>query len=360
MKNSIIKYRLVLIVICTLTFSSTSAQEKWVWNSEGKRIAPDKDIISDPPIKKNEDLVTEDPKYFGPSDMHENPIEPGGIFKFDFELEQFINFGGIKGDILFKVNSADNSMYFSGVDLERSTLLKDALRGRQAENYDIHFAIRNSKGEMTVYADHEEQGKVAIYIPADGRTENLFLDNYLAQMEFLNNAKANHTFHTENLEFKEGSVTQSDGSLQQFNVWFDWEQPRFRTSVPLMGFGAGIFKDYRAGHQRILVVCQTDELWFQLKSLEKLPQAWGINTEEYRLITSDFHTRPGQTDIANFMTWMANKEREIRGLREQWKNCPPHQRGAECRNQFRDRIKAIEREIDNRADTMMHGRTIPD
>lgn len=293
----------------------------------------------------------EDGKYFNLKPViAANPIKPEGIFKFDHEIEQYANFNGVSGTMRYKVNSTDNSMYMHGVDILENPAFAKLKNSTYLRKNKLDFIIRNAQDDWLLYMTHRSEGKIVVTAPSGFSYSNVFTDTYLVLMEFLNSTKENSTYSmTSNaLEPYTGKITDMDGRQKELTVWFAKEEARIATGVPFMGFGVGILKNPLEKKQQFLAIAELEDMVFKLLDLQTIEE-WGINTGGYREITFDFHLPSGQERINDLTTWFMAKQAEIASLREQMKECPGHQAGKACREEYRRQVKAIQEELEEKA-----------
>lgn len=325
------------------------------WNLDG---APGSIPIID------QSLVEPDMKYFEAAPgIKANPEEAGGLFRFDYEIGEQLQIGRHSGEVVFKVNSADNSIYFSGYDLRRSSLAGEGLRRLEQAGYQTDFAIRNAARGWMLFATHAQEGRICIYLPQNLGASQAFAEDYLYQAEFLESVK-----HTEQMGGKadaeahlqpmQGRVTQPGGRQQYIDMWFGRDPAQVATGVPIMGLGVGIFKDFQEKKQKFLAITRTGDAWFKLLHLEAI-EPWAVQTEGYRVINFNFGTAVGIDEAEDIAVWLQAKQEEIERIRQERKECPPHQAGSACRREAEARIKAIQQELEARAQELLQTRVPP-
>lgn len=293
----------------------------------------------------------DDAKYFELKPViAANPIKPGGIFKFDHEIEQFVNFDGKSGTLRYKVNSNDNSMYMHGVDIVENPMFTSLKNSAYLNKNKLDFVIRNAQNDWLLFITHRTEGKIVINAPSGFTFSNVLTDTYLSNLEFLNSVKENSNYSTTGsaLEPYTGKFTDADGRQKELTLWFAKEEAQIATGVPIMGFGVGILKNTLEKKQQYLAITEFENHVLKLIDLQTIEE-WGTNTGGYREITFDLHLQSGQEKINNLTAWFMEKQAEIAGLREQMKNCPSHQAGKQCREQYRQQVKAIKQEIEQKA-----------
>ena len=303
----------------------------------------------------------EDAKYFDLKPVITvNPTKTEGIFKFDYEIEQYINFEGKSGNIRYKVNSSDNSMYFHGVDIEENPMFQSLKNNSYLRTSKLDFIIRNAQNDWSLYITHQTEGNIVIVAPSGFTFSNVFTDTYLSNLEFLNSAKENSPYTTtpNALEPYTGKFTGTDGRQKELTLWFAKEEAQIATGVPIMGFGVGIFKNTLEKKQQYLAITEFENNVMKLTDLQSIEE-WGININGYRKISFDLHLQVGQEKIDNLTTWFTNKQMEIVNLREQMKTCPSHQAGKTCREQYRQRIKEIQKQLENKAKELGEKMALP-
>ncbi len=323
------------------------------WNHDGK-------FETLPIIEQG--VPFDDAKYFEmPANINENPTETTGVFNFDYEIEQFFDVGGYSGNLRYKVNSNDNSMYIAGTDITESPLFTSLRSHPMLQKYRIEFFIRNSKGDWMLFANHSEEGKLCIKAPTGLSFSDMIVDTHLKNLEILNSAKENSTSIADNnspLEPYRGTFTNDRGQQKAVTFWFAKEEAQIPTNVPLMGFGVGIFKNVLEKRQQFLAITEMEEGVIKLISLDKI-DTWGINTKDYRIISFDYHLPSGQERVDNIVTWFKHQQEEMARLRAERKNCPPHQAGSECRRILERQIKEIQQEIESKAQELNRNMTLP-
>lgn len=315
---------------------------KVVWNYDGKK-------QSIPILEQGTPF--DDLKYFNlKAKIANNPIQPDGIFKFDYEIEQYININNQSGNFLYKVNSNDNSIYIHGTDIVNNSIFESIRNNPYLQKHKLDFFIRNAQNDWFAYLNHQEKGKICIKIPSGFTFSNVFTDVYSKNLEILNSAKANATTIVNNnpLEPYKGKYTDDNGQQKEITFWFAKEEAQIPTGVPLVGFGVGIFKDVLEKRQKFLAVTEFDEGITKLLHLEQIDE-WGINTNDYEVITFDFHLPSGQEKVDSTVNWLKNKQEEIARLRLARKNCPSNQAGTLCRKNYDLQIRAIQEEIASKA-----------
>lgn len=303
----------------------------------------------------------DDTKYFDmPAGISENPTDLSGVYKFNFEIEQFFNVDGYTGTIRYKVNSNDNSIYMSGTDIVENPLFSSVKNNPYLRPYTIEFLIRNSQSDVMLFLNHNEEGKLCLKAPTGLNFSDVLTDTYLKSLEVLNSAKDNSVVVDRDspLEAYRGKYTLAEGGQKEVTFWFAKEEAQIPTGVPLMGFGVGVFKDVLEKKQKFLAITEMPEGVMKLIHLEKIEE-WGVNTKNYKVIPFDYHLQSGMERANDIVSWLKGKQEEIARLREQRKNCPPHQQGSECRRNYEQRTKAIEKEIAERAKELSKTLMIP-
>lgn len=309
------------------------------------------------------DQVTpfDDSKYFDlkPS-IQANPLQANGIFKFNYEIEQFSKLGEHSGTFRYKVNSNDNSMYVHGVDITNNPLFLPLKNNPFLANYSIDFLIRNAKGDWLVYVTHSQQGKVCIEAPSGMNFSEVITETHLKNLEVLNSTKANsnYTYSNNNLEPYTGKFINEKGVEKTITFWFAKQEAQIPTAVPIMGFGVGILKNVVEKKQQFLAVTEIDNNVFKLIDLQTIDE-WGINTNAYKVIKMDYHLPSGQNRVDDIVSWLKDKQNEIAILREKRKQCPPHQSGSACRKEYERQIKEVQKEIEMRAEELAGSMMIP-
>ncbi|MFD2033281.1 hypothetical protein ACFSKL_00685 [Belliella marina] len=330
--------------IASLRHGTDRFQIKWHWKGKEQEILP---ILE-------QGNIPDDFKYFEtPSQLEENPEKNGNTFRFDYEIKQKIKLSNQDGIIRYKVNSADNSMYFPKESILSSNLFKPLTQIPKAQDYDLHFAILNKNRELMLFAQHPKEGKICVYFPTDKNFNQLIVNDYIPQIEFLQSVKNFDHIALEldedfPLEPFQGEFTQRNGHKTSLDMWFHKEEAQALTSVPLMGIGVGIFKDFLEKRQKLLALTHTDGAWFELLELQRI-STFSKNTADYRLIDFVFPTLPGQEIALEITQWLMEKQEEIRILQMERSKCPPHQEGTVCRTLIDKKIKAIEKEVESRA-----------
>lgn len=312
------------------------------WNHDGK-------VESIPIIEQG--TPSDDTKYFNLSPIiSPNPIETEGVFQFDYEIEQYFSIDGKSGNLRYKVNSNDNSMYVHGTEITENALFTPLKTNPFLQKYTFEFLIRNAKNDWMLFMTHTEEGKLCIKMPSGLTFSTIIANQHLQTLEVLNSAKENAGMglNNENLEPYKGHFTDENGRKKTIALWMAKDEAQIPTGVPIMGFGVGIFKNVLEQRQQFLAVTETNEGVMKLLNLEKI-DTWGINTKNYRSIVFDYHLPSGKAKVDDVVSWLKNKQNEITNLRAQRKNCPSHQRGSECRKQIENRIKEIEQEIASKA-----------
>ncbi len=312
------------------------------WNHDGK-------FHSIPIIEQG--VPFDDAKYFEmPAQINENPTETTGVFNFDYEIEQFFDVDGYSGNLRYKVNSNDNSMYIAGTDITESPLFSSIRNHPMLRKYQFEFFIRNSKGDWMLFVHHNDEGKLCIKAPTGLSFSEVITDVHLKSLEILNSAKENttSTSNESSLEPYRGTFTDDIGLQKSITLWFSKEEAQIPTGVPLMGFGVGIFKNVLEKRQQFLAITEMEEGVMKLISLDKI-DTWGINTKNYRIINFDYHLPSGKERVDDIVNWLKSQQEDIARLRTERKNCPPHQAGSECRRGYERQIKVIQEAIANRA-----------
>lgn len=312
------------------------------WNHDGK-------MESLPIIEQGPPF--DDAKYFElqPS-IAPNPNETAGVFKFDYEIEQYFSIDGKSGNLRYKVNSNDNSMYIHGTDITENPLFSSLESNPYLQKYTFEFLIRNAKNDWMLFLTHSEEGKLCIKMPSGMSFSSIITDHHLKNLEVLNSAKENTSMGINNgpLEPYKGRFTNDNGQKKEITLWMVKEEAQIATGVPIMGFGVGIFKNILEKRQQFLAVTEISEGVMKLLHLEKI-DTWGINTKNYRIITFDYHLPEGMAKVNDIVIWLKEKQNEITRLQTERKNCPPHQKGRECRKEIDKQISKIRQEIDSKA-----------
>lgn len=312
------------------------------WNHDGK-------AESIPIIEQGTPF--DDTKYIDiPPFIHPNPLETAGVFQFDYEIEQYFSIDGKSGNLRYKVNSNDNSMYVHGTEITENPQFAPLKTNPFLQKYTFEFLIRNAKNDWMLFMTHAEEGKLCIKMPSGLNFSTLITDQHLKTLEVLNSAKENAGMGLNDapLEPYKGYFTDENGSKKEITFWMAKEEAQIPTGVPIMGFGVGVFKNVVEQRQQFLAATETNEGVMKLLNLEKI-DTWGINTKNYRILTFDYHLPTGKAKVEDMVSWYKNKQNEIITLRAQRKNCPSHQHGRECRKQIDNQIKQIQEEIASKA-----------
>ena len=322
------------------------------WNHDGK-------VETLPIIEQG--IPFDDAKYFSmqPS-ITPNPIETDGVFQFDYEIEQYFSIDGKSGNLRYKVNSNDNSMYIHGTDITENPLFSPLQSNPHLQKYTFEFLIRNAQNDWMCFMTHAEEGKLCIKMPSGFSFSGVVADHHMKNLEVLNSAKANAAegINSAPLEAYKGQFTDDNGQKKDITLWMAKEEAQIATGVPLMGFGVGIFKNVPEQRQQFLAVTETQEGVMKLLHLEKIDN-WGIQTKNYRPIVFDYHLPSGKAKVDEIMTWYQNKQNEILALRAQRKNCPKYQAGRACRAEIDQRIKQIKEEMEAEAKKLSREMTVP-
>jgi len=312
------------------------------WNHDGK-------VESIPIIEQG--VPFDDTKYFDQVPLiSPNPTETTGVFQFDYEIEQYFSIDGRSGNLRYKVNSNDNSMYVHGTEITENPLFVPLKSNPFLQKYTFEFLIRNAKNDWMLFMTHAEEGKLCIKMPSGLSFSGIITDQHLKTLEVLNSAKENAGLGINNsgLEPYKGHFTDENGHKKQITFWMAKEEAQIATGVPIMGFGVGVFKNVLEHRQQFLAVTETNEGVMKLLNLEKI-DTWGITTKNYRIIAFDYHLPSGKARVDDVVSWLKNKQNEITNLRAQRKNCPSHQKGRECRKAIDNQIKQIQEEIASKA-----------
>ena len=303
----------------------------------------------------------DDSKYFDLKPrIQANPLDANGIFNFDFEIEQFSKIEEHSGTFIYKVNSNDNSMYVHGVDITNNPLFLPVKNNPYIQQYKIDFLIKNAKNDWLLYLTHPQEGKICMHAPSGMSFSNVITTAHLKNLEVLNSSKANsnYTFTNSNLEPYTGKFINDEGVEKTITFWFAKEEAQIPTAVPIMGFGVGVFKNVKEEKQQFLAVTEIDNNVLKLIDLQSIDE-WGINTNEYKVVTMDYHLSSGQNRADDIVRWLKDKQDEIALLREKRKQCPPHQAGSACRKQYEQQIKDIQKEIELKAEALANSMMIP-
>lgn len=303
----------------------------------------------------------DDSKYFDlKPNIQANPLEPNGIFRFDYEIEQFSKLGEHSGTFIYKVNSNDNSMYVHGIDITNNPLFLALKNNPYLQQYKIDFLIKNAKNDWQLYLTHTEKGKICVQAPSGMSFSNVIVTAHLKNLEVLNSSKANsnYTFTSSNLEPYTGNYINESGEEKTITFWFAKEEAQIPTAVPIMGFGVGVFKNVLEEKQQFLAVTEIDNNVLKLIELQTIDE-WGINTNDYKVIKMDYHLPSGQNRANDIVSWLKDKQNEIAALREKRKQCPPHQTGSACRKEYELKIKEVQKEIESKAEELAGSMMIP-
>jgi hypothetical protein len=296
----------------------------------------------------------DDSKYFDlkPS-IETNPLQANGIFKFNYEVEQFSKLGEYSGTFRYKVNSNDNSVYVHGIDITNNPVFLPLKNNPFLAKYSIDFLIRNGKGDWLVYLTSGEEGKVCIQAPTGMNFSQVITEAHLKNLEVLNSTKANsnYTFTNNNLEPYTGKFINEKGVEKTITLWFAEQEAQIPTAVPIMGLGVGIFKNVLEKKQQFLAVTEIDDNVLKLIDLQSVEE-WGIDTNDYKTIKLDYHLPSGQNRINDIVTWLKDRQNEIALLREKRKQCPPNQAGSACRKEYERQIQEIQKEIESKAEEL--------
>jgi len=309
------------------------------WNKEGKWL----DHMEGWPVFATQiDRGNPDAKYFDAKPrIQENPKNHGGIFMFDYQINQHIQIGSYRGDVLYKVNSNDNSKYFTAIDLKNSQF-GEALNQLPA-SYKPHFMIINRDNEFLFYAKHSEEGLICIKMSHDRTMSEIISEDYMAISQILGSVKdipQPEKSSDPNLDRIRGKFTNASGQEKIADLWLSIDEAQVATGVPLMGFGVGIMKDFYQNKQRYLIASIFDEASFQLNHINAI-EPWGVNTSGYRLIDFNVISSIGKAQIQNLMEEATQLGNELMTLQTNYRSCPSGTSGNSCRTLIQNRMDEI-------------------
>lgn len=284
-----------------------------------------------------------------PSAFRANPETGTGRFAFDLEMQVTLRSAQASGSFTVLVNSRDGSM---ALDNPHAALW--GLGMQDVPGLQIHHVIFRT-GNVMACGVHPQSGQACLPLGASG---------WVAQiMPMLAQADAEQFFtsirttdqravpcclpEAQGLEQLRGQSV--DGSFVTF--WFDPGTATTATTIPFLGPGVGIIKDFNARRNRVVKhvhVKPPESASFEL-NLDQLTRVnKTVDLSGYQLVTA--FTTDGLSEANGLSAWIMGRGREIQALsREMADTCPKGRAGNDCRTEFRARIKSLEDEIKARA-----------
>lgn len=280
-----------------------------------------------------------------------NPEGNSGNFRFDYCIHQYTDMGLVNTDFRYYVNSRDGSMAF-----ERAGLEAFGARLPNYPGFEFHFAVWKANGDMIFCGRHEEYGLIGVMGGRELNTTDVWMDNYLSQMQFLNSIDETPQpiEHAPSDEWARtitgyrGKVVTPQGE-QFLKMYFHNIPSTMHTSIPLMGAGTGVFKNFKQYINQLLVYCIAEQVpvgagrhqdvVFQLLGLYESNA--NFNTSPYQIMM--FPTETNISSMAELSTWLVEKKRYISELQERRKDCPNDDDA--CREQLDLRIAEEEETI---------------
>lgn len=338
-------------------YTATVTQTIWELNSPRNDTGP-------------QGAITNSKVYFeAESPISANPTVNTAEYGFDYKIVQNVDCATFSGQLSYFVNSKDGSMAF-----EKETLRQLIPNGAATAAFTPHFAIRKANGDMLICGQHRQWGNVGITMGKSEDPRFYWADIYWNQMQFLNNIAATPQNQTlppgypweSTVSAYRSKVPTSDGREQFLKMYFSNFPSEIPTSVPLMGLGVGIFKNYRQYINQLLLYSVAEQiripdggradLTCRLLGLYKANAQF--QPQGYRVTT--FPTQQGLEASQQVSDYLMRQMQEIAHLQQQRKECDKGTDGKPCRERIDAEIRRLRNGMNSRVGDFKQQHKIPD
>lgn len=285
-----------------------------------------------------------------------NPASGTGHFVFDLEMQVEIDSDRISGPATVYVNSRDGSMALANPHTALWALGMPDIPGLQ-----IHQAVFRH-GELMVCGVHPDYGEGCMQMgEAHSALAAAVLGREQAQLYF-NSVRLTDQDNapvdvegTHGFEHVHGYLIQDRGGQANITFWLDPGRSTVATHMPFLGPGVGVMEDRRSGTNRTVRHAFFDFalaeegnplnwLSIHLNSLRRTEHR--VDASRYPLVTA--FTSENISAAGDLSGWMQTKGREIRALAREMEGCPKDSAGNDCRAGYRERIKRLEDQMQDR------------
>lgn len=274
-----------------------------------------------------------------------NPTEDSALFRFDLRLVQFVDSSRAKGKFTQYVNTRDGSVAL----LEPDAVVR-ALGGQPIPDVILEFVLFRPGGNGLACGVHKDIGNGCIKLGGHISVGMGQLDRFDGLYHWLESASAvsqsmpgvgSGTQPGRNTVAARGRLP--DGAYM--SLWRETSPSMIQTSVPWLGFGAGIYKDYLARQNRVaqVVVWERADLHtgnVAFKLLEQAPEQRSFDTRGYPLVTA--FTVPAINSAQEFgLQVLSETLVKAQDLEAALRACPKGSAGKACRDMYREQIKTL-------------------
>lgn len=294
-----------------------------------------------------------------------NPAGDSGLFRFDLQMVQFLDSARAKGRFTQYVNSRDGS-----VALFEPGQVLQALGGQPIPGVVPAFVLLRPGGNALVCGTHQQFGEACVKAGGELSVADGLLLDYTGAMGWFNSIDATpQSMPATGANTRPGALDRPlrgqrpDGGYMA--LWHDPMASRVHTQVPWLGFGAGLYKDYRARVNRVARVMVAEgadlnggDVGFRLIGIQ--PADRSFDTSRYRMVTG-FSAAGLDEARAIGTAMMAGSLEDARGIDAALRACPAGDAGRQCRRTQRERMRALQ--DDNAAQirdwAQRHGMPVP-
>ena len=270
-----------------------------------------------------------------------NPDSDVGRFRFDLALRQRIASARANGEFTVHANSRDGSLALFDVES-----IKAALGAPVVPDLQYEFALLRPGGNALLCGRHREHGAACFRAGGEVSLADGMLMNYTGTMHFLNSIGSTPQTIYGTPPPGTAAVRGEFPDGTRATLWYDARPSAIATDVPWLGFGVGLFKDYRSRSNRIareilLEGVDVDGGDVALRLLSVARSERSFDTGGYRQITA---FNAGALREADALARMLSVEAagEARAIQDALDACPRGQAGRDCRAALRERKKALE------------------
>ncbi len=318
--------------------------------------------------------------YRASSSFPANPTNNRDQYQFDFKISQHVTTPQYTGHLVYYINSADGSIAFT---VDDNPVLRERL-GIIADQGELHFGIRKADGNVLICGRYKDVAdgntKRGMDIGKNRNIADLWMESYMSQMQWLNDddvvPSGVRGLTTEQLTLIEDAhitgrrasyYLPESGRDQVLDLFFiDFPVP-IATSMPFMGLGVGVFKNFRLNINQLAVFSAfhqvplesgNADLYFWLNSIHKAEATF--RPGEYVVMTA--FNRAGMEGL-NALTEggssIQNIAQRISDLQRQRSNCPDGEAGQSCREAIDRQVKELQQQAENMANELMEKYNIP-
>lgn len=283
--------------------------------------------------------------FIADSSFPANPAEDSALFRFDLRLVQFVDSTRAKGKFTQYVNTRDGSVAL----LDPDAVVR-ALGGQPIPDVILEFVLLRPGGNGLACGMHKDIGNGCIKMGGHMSVGMGQLDRFDGLYHWLESASevvqsipgvGSGTRPGGNTEAVRGRLP--DGA--HMSVWRETSPSRIQTSVPWLGFGAGIYKDYLARQNRVAQVVvweradlNTGNVAFKL--LEQGPDQRSFDTRGYPIVTA--FTVPAINSAQEFgLQVLSESLVKAQDLEAALRACPKGSTGKACRATYREKLKNL-------------------